>query len=277
MRFVIFVVAILAAVDLRAGDSSLGGGPVYTLFNPVPDAKQRTFTPDRPNQSTGPFTVDAGHFLLEMDFANYTLDRGPADIDQWNVAPVNLRVGLLPALELDIQYAGYFNVRTRDRGTQSGFGDLSLRPKINLFGNDGGTYAFGLYPLLRLPVSTAGLASRSVEGGLGLLFAASLPGEVSLTISADFQCVRNSGDTGYVGDYLDAISLTRGLGIKHLAGFIEIASEVSSESPSAAAIQMDTGVTYQIGENTQIDLDCNFGVTRAAPDYMPFAGLAVRF
>ncbi len=41
----------------------------------MPDDQQRDFNPDRPSQFTGPFTVDAGHFQLEMDLANYTLDR----------------------------------------------------------------------------------------------------------------------------------------------------------------------------------------------------------
>jgi hypothetical protein len=40
---------------------------------------------------------------------------------------------------------------------------------------------------------------------------------------------------------------------------------------------VDLGFTYGIGDNTQLDLGCNFGVTDSAPDYSPFLGLTVRF
>lgn len=278
----------------RAGDPSPDGtgalltsGGAYSLFHAVPNDKLRDFDTDRPDQATGPHTVDAGHVYVEMDLANYTLDRhnaerSPTDIDQWNVAPISVRVGLLPKVELDLIYDGYFNLRTRDRAahqtqTESGVGDLTVRAKINVFGNDDGKCAFGIFPLIRFPTSSADLANHSIEGGMGLAFAAKLPGDFSLTASATFEVVRNSTDAYSVGDYSQALSVAHGLGVKNLSAFVEFANEISSESPSPAACQVDTGLIYQLSENTQIDLDCNFGVTRAAPDFVPFAGLAVRF
>ena len=41
----------------------------YSLFHPVPRELMRELTPDRPDKTEGPFTVDAGHYQLEMDFA----------------------------------------------------------------------------------------------------------------------------------------------------------------------------------------------------------------
>lgn len=282
--WLIFSLAAALTAPARAGDPPKG---TYSIFHPVPQDKLREFDTDRPDQATGPHTVDAGHVYVEMDLANYTRDRHnaertPTDVDQWNVAPVSVRIGLLPNVELDLLYDGYFNRRTRDRSTrqtqtESGFGDLTVRSKINFFGNDGGKFAFGIFPLLRFPTSTADLASHSVEGGLGLAFSAKLPGEFSVTVSASFEVIRNSTDAYYAGDYLQAISVSHGLGIKNLSAFVEFANEISSESPSPAACQVDTGLIYQLGENVQLDLDCNFGVTREAPDLVPFAGLAVRF
>ena len=46
----------------------------YNLFNPTPDKYMREMSPDRPDKTDSPFTVDAGHFQLEMDFANFTYD-----------------------------------------------------------------------------------------------------------------------------------------------------------------------------------------------------------
>jgi hypothetical protein len=40
---------------------------------------------------------------------------------------------------------------------------------------------------------------------------------------------------------------------------------------------VDTGLEFMLTENIQLDCGCNFGVTRAADDFNPFAGITVRF
>src|SRR5213592_1877389 len=67
----------------------------YTIFNPVPGDLLRELTPDRPDKTESPYTVDAGHFQLEMDVLNYTYDRHTEARDQTrfervSIAPVNL-------------------------------------------------------------------------------------------------------------------------------------------------------------------------------------------
>jgi hypothetical protein len=46
----------------------------YLIFDRVPGDLLRELTPDRPDKTESPYTVDAGHFQLEMDFANLTFD-----------------------------------------------------------------------------------------------------------------------------------------------------------------------------------------------------------
>ena len=43
---------------------------VFNLFNPVPKDLMRELAADRPDKTDCPFTVDAGHFQIEMDFVN---------------------------------------------------------------------------------------------------------------------------------------------------------------------------------------------------------------
>ena len=183
--------------------------PSYSFFHPAPEDKLRDFNPDRPSQFTGPFTVDPGHFQLEMDLANYTLDRrANADVDQWNAAPFDLRVGLTSRTEIDFLYDGYLNVRTRDRGansvsTQSGFGDLTLLFKYNLFGDDGGTFSFGILPYLKIPTNTANLGNKRVEGGVELPLSINLPANFQLGIQVEFDAVRNDADTRFEPAFTD--------------------------------------------------------------------------
>ena len=61
----------------------------------------RELTPDRPDKTESPYTVDAGHFQLEMSFVEFTLNQsGGARTETWNVAPTNLKVGIFNNTDL---------------------------------------------------------------------------------------------------------------------------------------------------------------------------------
>src|SRR5208282_337458 len=153
----------------------------YNLSHPVPQELMRELSPDRPDKTESPYTVDAGHFQLEMDFANYTGDKSDGVTTKaWNVAPFNLKVGLLNKVDLQFVFDNYLNVRTEDRATgttstQSGVGDFTTRLKINLWGDDGGQTAFALLPFVKVPTSTDDLGNNAVEGGVIFPLAVSLP------------------------------------------------------------------------------------------------------
>src|SRR6185436_13756478 len=69
----------------------------YTFSNPTPDRLLRELATDRPDVTESPFTVDAGHVQLEMDFANFMRNRlDGTRTAEWEAAPLNLRLGLRP-------------------------------------------------------------------------------------------------------------------------------------------------------------------------------------
>jgi hypothetical protein len=255
---------------------------IYNLFNPTPDNLMRELAPDRPDKTDGPFTVDAGHFQWEMDFANYTEDKTDGlKTEAWNVAPFNLRIGLLDKVEFQVAYDDYLNVRTHDdvagvSTRQSGFGDLNTRLKINLWGNESGTTAFGLFPFLKFPVNTDHLGNNAVEGGIGFPLAIKLPHDFDLGLETAFNIFRNDSDSNYHADFVNSITLDHTL-IGKLSGYVEFFSDISAERHSGWIGTVDTGLEYQLSESVQLDCGCNFGVTRAADDFNPFAGITVRF
>jgi hypothetical protein len=274
----------MAAPALLAQDanSTSADKGVYNLFNPVPDSLMRELSPDRPDKTDGPYTVDAGHFQWEMDFANYTYDNDESlSVRAWNVAPFNFKVGLLNNLDLQVIYGNYLNVRTRDALTgttarQSGFGDLTTRLKINLRGNDGGTTAFGLVPYFKFPVNTDGLGNNAIEGGSGFLWAIKLPHDFDLGLETAAGVFQNDNDSDYHADFANSITLDHSI-IGKLSGYVEFFSDISTERHSDWIGTVDVGLEYLLTENVQLDCGCNFGVTRAADDFNPFAGITVRF
>jgi len=266
-----------AAVDADANAPATNS---YSLFHPKPAGALRELSPDRPDKTDSPYTIDAGDLQIEMDFANYTLAKSDGITTKtWNLAPFNLRLGLLDNLEMQLAYDYYIHVHTEGGSgpiTQSGFGDLTTRLKINLWGNDGGTTAFGLFPYIKFPTNTDHLGNNAVEGGLGLPLTLKLPGDFDLSLETAISCLHDEADSNDHADFVNSASLDHGI-IGKLSGYLEFFSDHSLESHSGWVATVDTGLEYMVTDNIQIDCGCNFGVTRAADDFNPFTGITIRF
>lgn len=255
----------------------------YTLFQPTPQEFMRELSTDRPDKTESPYTVDAGHFQLEMDFANFTAsDSGGVRTRAWNVAPINLKVGLLNQVDLQFIFDGYLHVRTHDRKarpapmTQSGLGDFTTRLKINLWGDDGGATAFALLPFIKFPTNTDGVGNNAVEGGMLFPLAVKLPADFNLGTEAGIGVFRNAEGGGRHGEFIQSITVGRPIAGKASA-YAEFFSSLSTERHAGWIGTVDAGVAYLVTENIQLDAGCNFGVTPAADDFNPFTGISIRF
>ena len=201
--------------------------------------------------------------------------------ETWNVAPANFKVGLFNNADLQFVFDNYLNVRTEDRtagttSTQSGFGDFTMRLKINLWGNDGGKTAFGILPFVKFPTNTNHLGNNSVEGGVIFPLAVKLPGGWDMGMETAPIFLRNVDDHGYHVEFINTVTFGHDL-IGKLGGYAEFFSNVSTERGSGWVGTVDIGLTYGLTENIQLDCGVNLGVTRSADDVNPFAGITVRF
>jgi hypothetical protein len=59
----------------------------------------------------------------------------------------------------------------------------------------------------------------------------------------------------------------------HFQVEMDLVSAMFDRDPSGGG---DLRTTGALDENTQLDFGCNFGVTKAAPDFMPFLGFSWR-
>src|SRR5688572_26881784 len=133
---------VLAAVArLEAADTGNPGVDKsgFHLFNPTPSQYLRTMDTDGPGATESPYTVDAGHFQVELTFFAYASESDPFEgetyeLDAWAIAPMILKVGLLNQLDAQLVLQPYQVVDERvgtNRVTSRGFGDMSLRLKYN--------------------------------------------------------------------------------------------------------------------------------------------------
>ena len=280
-RWSIFLSLITPASLCGAADESQEKSR-YTLFHPTPDNLLRELATDRPDKTESPTTVDAGHFQIEMDFATFTQDQmNGVSAKTWNIAPFNLRVGLLNDVELSLVFESYVQKDTEDKTAKkmlvlSGVGNFITRLKVNLWGNDGGRTAFAFFPFMKFPTGTGGLNNNSVEGGAIFPFSMTLPAQFELGMETGVVISRNESSANYHEEFVNSITFSREIAGK-LSGYCEFFSIVNTERDSNWIGTADFGLTYALTENVQLDCGCNIGVTDAADDINAFSGLSVRF
>ena len=257
----------------------------YTLFNPTPDKYMREISPDRPDKTDSPFTVDAGHFQLEMDFANFTYDAPTAahsnlKIENYQIAPMNVKVGVLNNLDFQLVLSPYQWQRTEDKGTGvvekgSGFGDITPRVKVNLIGNDGGFFALALIPFVKIPTAQDHLGNGAVEGGVGIPYAFDVP-----NWDVGFQTTVNVNHDDVGNGYHVKLPIPLASAMRFSASLeyhVEFFSSVSTEQNSGWVGTFDTWFTYQVNKNLIFDSGVYIGVTPAADDWHPWVGMTWRY
>jgi hypothetical protein len=258
----------------------------YTIFNPTPRELMRDMSTDRPDKTESAYTVDAGHFQVELDMVSYAYDRHNSAFanertESLSFATANVKVGLCNSVDLQLVVPIYNDVRTTDFSTgmvqrNSGFGDLTLRGKFNLWGNDGGRTALAVMPFIKLPTNQDGLGNKAFEGGIIVPLAVELPAGWGMGVMTEADFNEDGSGSGYHPEFINTITFSHDL-IGNLGGYIEFFSLVSTESGSEWVGTVDLGLTYAVTENIQLDAGINIGVTRSADDLNPFVGMSWRF
>jgi hypothetical protein len=281
----LFALALGATAALAWGGQAIDDKRADHLFRPTPRELLREMSTDRPDKTESPFTVDAGHFQVEMDLAAYSRDRHTPErdgtkIESWSFGATNLKFGLRHNVDFQIVLEPFSSVEVRGpdgtRTRHNGFGDLTLRTKINLWGNDGGATALAVMPFIKLPTNQDDLGNHAVEGGLIVPFAVNLADRWGLGLMTEVDLIEDADGSGHHLEWVNTITVGYDL-TDRWGMYVEFASTVSAEPHTPWIGTLDIGFTYAITEDVQLDGGVNLGLTRAADDVNPFVGLSWRF
>lgn len=257
------MIAILASVP---GYSS-GDKAQYSLLNRVPESQLRSLSTDRPDVTESPYTVDAGWFQVELDFA---VSRIENQNKSTSYLFSNLKVGINNFMDLQLIVDPFHYT-----GGQQIQNDSQLRLKINLLGNDSGDIGVGLLPFVTFADGTQ-TEHQKTGGGLAIPVALSLPHDWSLGLMAQWSWDYDTNTNGYRMGYLTSFALGRQIYDK-VSGFVEYAASSNEDPANSWAHQMGLGLTYLQTPNQQWDIGIFLGLTPAATDQAPFIGYSVRF
>ncbi len=277
---------LFAAPTARAGEA-VPEKSGFTLFHPTPQALLRELNTDRPDTTESAITVDAGHFQLEVSFCDFTRTRSSdgTRVDQTVIAPFNLKVGLTDNTDLQFVFEPHVTVRTRSPGvpaqTRRGLGDMQLRLKINLWGNDGpqagfGATSFGLMPFVKIPTARGAFGNGRVEGGLILPFGVELPAGFELGLMAELDVVRNASNRRYGAEFVHTATVAHKI-LGKLGGYVEFVGVTPRRTEGTYQAYFSTGLTFGIGKDVQLDAGVRLALNRGSDDFNAFTGLSVRF
>jgi hypothetical protein len=254
----------------------------FSWRNPVPRNRLRELQPDRPGVTESPFTVDAGHFQLEMD-AFRLINSGSGNEDHtrsMHFAYSNLKLGLSRRTDLQLELPLYSVAKKfadddaqREEERHAGFGDVTLRLKHNFVGDDQeGTFAAAAIGYVRFP--TGGLTGEgAAEYGLVL------PADIELSDKSNLE-VQLETDLNYDRDqsqhYLRFMpstaieyDFTKKLGL--------VAEAVGQWNTQERRWQASANIApiLKLTENLQLDLGTHLALNRQS-DHEYFVGFTFR-
>jgi hypothetical protein len=274
MRKILFLVTI---IGLTQGEAFAQSEKKYNLFNPVPKEKMRDMSTDRPDITESPNSVDAGHFQIETDLFKTTRNKTngiTAVENNFNLA--NLKLGLSKNIDLQLVVGSYVNSYEKGfdnakANEESGFGDLTLRLKYNLWGNDAGKTAFAMMPYFNFPTSKD---NNYTEAGIVFPFSVELGNEFSLGTQVQFDLLKSTTKSGYHGSMLQSLVIGKELTDK-LETFAE-SYYVFDFEEKKAQVSVNGGFGYSVTPNLKFDIGFNLGITKNT-DKVYFIGFSFRY
>jgi hypothetical protein len=210
-------------------------------------------------------------------------DASGAVTDTYEFPTSNLRIGLTGNTELGIVWQPYGIASPRGGNLPSarGIGNVTLRAKVNLWGNDGparaGATALAVLPYIDIPTDGGnGIGESQIGFGLIVLFAIDLGGGLGLGINGGANFTRlDDGATYNAGGLLSASLAYEWTSV--LGTYAEVVWEFSRSDRAGDIVTLDTGFTFALGRDWQLDAGVNIGATPAADPIAPFIGMTARF
>ncbi len=269
--------------SVSAGDGGANDKSGYHLFNPTPRELMRPMSADRPDATESPITVDAGYVQVELSFVSFTHDDvNGVKTDAWTVFDTNVKVGLLHNVDVQFVFSAYNEQETDTSGLPTtmvnGFGDLQIRLKINLWGNDareGESTAFGVMPFIKVPTGTQ-MSNDKVEGGFIWILGWDVAENWGLGFQAEIDFDFDPIDNGYDTSFLHTVVLGFDV-VGPVGAYVEYVGVASADHERDYQAIFSGGLTYAVSEDVVFDVGTQIGLTEAADDVTVFAGVTTRY
>jgi hypothetical protein len=249
----------------------------YSLFNPVPREHMREMETDRPDVTESPYTVDAGHIQFETDLVRLINEK--SDVQKTStllINQANLKIGISGNTAIQVGFQTYGRQKEKDLSSGSeevnkGIGDITLRIKQNLTGNNHGDFALAVLPYIKFPTSE--YEESRYEYGLIVPMSYKLSGDWKLGLQVEIDKLKDTDQPSMHTEFLQTLTISHPLskGIDWIAETYYTYDFKAHEFSNFinAAIQME------VVKDLKFDLGINYGIQQTADKHY-FIGLSYR-
>ena len=250
----------------------------YNLFHPTPKDSLREMDPDRPNVTESPYTADAGHLMYESDFVRYKYKTSAESKEHALLySSFNAKLGLTNGLDVQVMFQTYAQqhtqqLATKEKTKENGFGDLTIRIKKNVLGDDGNV-AIAILPYLTFPTNQYE-DNVQYEGGLIVPVMFKLKNNWQLSAQVEFDRLKNDTGEGMHSELVQTIDITHPIFTKKLNAFLETYYEYNLNEHYIYNYA-DVALQYAVSKSLMFDVGYIYGIQKAA-DHALFAGITFR-
>jgi hypothetical protein len=157
------------------------------------------------------------------------------------------------------------------------FGDVFLRTKMNLFGNDAGPAGFALMPYVKLPSSAPVISNGAVEGGL-IAPLALRPEDFIITFMTELDVLKAANGDGRYANFVNLVGASHPIpGLNGVNGMVELYSSAGTDPGTPPIYTFDLGMNFRFDQHTILDVGLNLGLNKAAPKAQVYSGISLRF
>jgi Putative MetA-pathway of phenol degradation len=271
------IVLVLASAMTAApagSDKAPAGGTTASVVQGARELGE--MVTDRPDFTESSDVVGRGVAQFESGLSLEGGGAGAAATRGFSAPQALLRVGLSSRVELRLGGEGFLSEREGIGSATvrtSGGSDFEAGLKIRLAGQDRAGLDLAIIPMVSLPVGSAAFTSGGTDPTVKFTWGRALPRGFDLSGNVNVGAL-TEGDRRFRQTATSA-SIAHDLG-HGWGGYWELYGFSALEAAGAPAWTFNTGVTYGLGPNRQVDVSVGRGLTSAAPDWFVSAGFAVR-
>ncbi len=240
-------------------------------------AAQDSIATDRPDFVESANTVGRGVFQIETSVAFERSKSGAEAARLWTT-PTLLRYGLTNDFELRLETDGFATSRSDDETRHSGFSDTALGLKWRQQEGDEATGSPAVGWLLHLEGNTGSKPFRGAGNVPSLRATAEweLPKDVSVGVMPGVRYDKDDLGRRFWAGVL-AVTYSRPAAPATRC-FVELAARrIAPRTYGGSLVTADTGLSYLVDRDVQLDAAFAFGIGRHSGDLAATAGLSIRF
>lgn len=256
--------------------------PLLALCLATAAHAEEPISADRPDFVESSGVVGKGRFQLETGFSS---EHNKADgvKERTTSTPTLLRFGLSDSLEFRVSSDGFSRLRSEDTATgittrERGYSDLNIGIKWNTQEGDADKGTPSTAWLLHADLETGSRAFRGDGVRPSLRFVAEwdLPNDWSVGVMPGVFVEKNEDGDRYVGG-IAAVTVGKSWTDRFRTYFELAGQQLASKKNGGNIATWDTGATYLITNDVQVDIGFSWAATKETPDFAWGVGLGVRF